>query len=141
MRLSQANEDCQGAANRQSPSPKGPQTALCLEKRFPKSLRLRTRQEFQKVQKEGRRITGHCLVFHIKSEKFNYTRLGITVSKRWGSAVARNRFKRWIREIFRTEKHRLTQKITLHVSTRSQLSLITFEHIQADFNLLLNQLC
>src|SRR5689334_11000866 len=105
MRLSQANEDCQRASNHQPPPPKRSQATLCVRQTFPKKVRLRTRQEFRKAQREGKRFQGHFLVFQYASENFSYARLGITVSKQFGSAVLRNLLKRRIRESFRLLKH------------------------------------
>lgn len=48
------------------------------------------------------------------------SRLGITVSKRVGNAVARNRVKRRIREWFRAEREQLDPRMDLVVIGRSQ---------------------
>lgn len=78
--------------------------------RFPASRRLRKRAEFQRVQAGGRRVvTEHFVLLlfaPIDSElptntKRRGPRVGITVSRRVGKAVIRNRAKRLIREAFR----------------------------------------
>lgn len=137
MRLSQANEDCQRASNHQSPSTHRTQTTLCLRQTFPKKVRLRTRQEFRRVQREGKRLLGKFLIFQHSSENFNYSRLGITVSKQYGPAVLRNLFKRRIREVFRKLKHRLPEGLVIHASPRPSTERPTLTQIEADFTLLL----
>ncbi len=137
MRLSQANEDCQRASNHQSPSTHRTQTTLCLRQTFPKKVRLRTRQEFRRVQREGKRLLGKFLIFQYSSENFNYTRLGITVSKQFGPAVLRNLFKRRIREVFRKLKHRLPIGLVIHASPRPSTERPTLTQVEADFTLLL----
>ncbi|MBW2090856.1 MAG: ribonuclease P protein component [Deltaproteobacteria bacterium] len=74
--------------------------------RFTKSERLLKRGEFLAVSKHpSRRIkTDHFLLL-IKPNQLPQTRLGITASKKVGSAVKRNRAKRRVREFFRTNKH------------------------------------
>ncbi len=140
MRLSQENEDCQRASNHQSTSPDRPQAALRLRNRFPKIVRLRTRQEFKRVQREGKRIQCAFLVFQIASENFTYPRLGITVSKQFGSAVSRNLFKRRIRETFRLIKHRFPPGLKIHVSPRHGSGQPTLKQVEAEFILLLDSL-
>ncbi len=137
MRLSQANEDCQRASNHQSPSTDRTQTTLCLRQNFPKKVRLRTRQEFRRVQREGRRLLGKFLIFQYSSENFNYPLLGVTVSKQFGSAVVRNRFKRRIREVFRKLKHRLPAGLVVHASPRQGTEQPTLSQVEADFTLFL----
>ncbi len=140
MRFPQANEDCQRASNHQSQKTERPQAALCIENRFPKAARLRTRQEFKRVQREGKRLQTVSLVFQYASEKFTCPRLGITVSKQFGSAVSRNLFKRRIREVFRRLKHQLPPGLKVHVSPRNGAGSPTLKQVEADFNLLLDAL-
>jgi ribonuclease P protein component len=70
------------------------------------------------------------------TEKFPYRLLGITVSKRFGNAVARNRFKRLIREAFRIEQYLLPPGLVIHVLPRTNGSMPTFQEILEDFHLL-----
>jgi ribonuclease P protein component len=135
MRLSQANEDCQRASNHQSTSTHRTQATLCLRQNFPKKVRLRTRQEFRRIQREGRRLLGKFLIFQYSSENFSYPRLGITASKQFGSAVMRNLFKRRIREAFRKLKHRLPEGLVIHASPRPGIKTPTFAEVEADFTL------
>ena len=46
-------------------------------------------------------------------DKVTPTRLGVTLSKKFGNAVERNRAKRQVREIFRLHKHRLQPGLDL----------------------------
>ena len=70
---------------------------------FPKTLRLRRRSEFRRVQDHGRKIhTGHFILFAM--ECLEGQKLGITATRKVGNAVVRNRLKRSVREIYR--RHR-----------------------------------
>jgi ribonuclease P protein component len=66
---------------------------------FPRARRVRKRLDFLRVQGRGRRYsTPHYLVFALPAEQPRATRFGVTVSRKVGNAVARNRVKRWLRE-------------------------------------------
>ena len=136
MRLSQANENRQGTSNCQSTTTVRTQEIDSVKLQFPKSRRLRSRDEFRRVKKYGKRITGRAVVFDVLTEKFTYRLLGITVSKRFGNAVARNRFKRLIRETFRTHQHLLPPGLVVHATPRMNPSKPTFQEILEDFTLL-----
>lgn len=140
MRLSQANEDCQRASNHQSPSSDRSQAAIRLRHRFPKAVRLRTRQEFRRVQREGKRLQGQFLSFQMTSENLNCQKLGISVSKQFGSAVARNLFKRRVREIFRQERHSLPLGLKLHVAPRPGTTQPTLAQVKKEFSLVIDAL-
>ncbi len=68
---------------------------------FPKKARLTKRSEYLRLSREGRRVhTPHFVVITKKNEK-GQNRLGVTVSRKVGNAVVRNRIKRLLRELFR----------------------------------------
>ena len=69
---------------------------------FPKNSRLYGRNAIRKVFFTGKKITGNIIeIRHIGCEA---TRFAISVPKRVGNAVARNRVKRIIREYLRHNK-------------------------------------
>ncbi|MBM3208371.1 MAG: ribonuclease P protein component [Chlamydiae bacterium] len=87
---------------------------------FPKAARLLKRGQFQKIVKEGRRLTGRVVTIqYIKKETTLLPQLGITVSRKYGKAHDRNRFKRIVREAFRECSPDLPQGIQIHILPRS----------------------
>lgn len=52
-------------------------------------------------------IARHWILFFIRHENTT-PRLAVTISARYGNAVKRNRFRRWLREQFRTHKKELS---------------------------------
>ena len=74
---------------------------------FPKQERLLNRKDFVNLNRLGKKYhTKHFIVI-AKKNRSGINRLGITVSKKIGNAVKRNRIKRLIREFFRLNKNRV----------------------------------
>ena len=72
--------------------------------RFRRGDRLKKRYEFKQAQLSGRRIhTPHFLIV-VHPNALQNSRLGITVTKKVGNAVQRNRIKRLVREVFRRNR-------------------------------------
>ncbi|MBI1345355.1 ribonuclease P protein component [bacterium] len=68
---------------------------------FPKSSRLLTRADFEPVYRfRCKAGDGTLLVFALPNHRTS-TRIGLSVSKKLGNAVVRNRLKRLLREAFR----------------------------------------
>jgi ribonuclease P protein component len=68
---------------------------------FPRCRRLRKRAEYLSVQGGGRKLHGESFLLFVLPRAEAQTRIGVTVSKRVGGAVTRNRVKRLVREVVR----------------------------------------
>ncbi len=68
---------------------------------WPKAVRIGKRREFLAVQWNGRKQHGRHFLVIVGAPTELGDRLGITVTKRVGSAVTRNRIRRWVREFVR----------------------------------------
>ena len=73
---------------------------------FAKCERLLSRSDFKQVMNGGRKkvVDRTCTLFFLPND-LDRKRLGIIASRKIGNAVARNRAKRKIREIFRRHKN------------------------------------
>jgi ribonuclease P protein component len=69
---------------------------------YPKDARLRRDRDFQGVRRFGRRILGREASFRVFSTDLGRARLGIATPRKYGSSVRRNRFRRLVREAFRS---------------------------------------
>ena len=73
---------------------------------FPKAARIRRRREYLALARTARRRhTPHFVLLSAASR--GESRLGVTVSRKVGDAVVRNRVKRRVREIFRRDPRHL----------------------------------
>jgi ribonuclease P protein component len=79
-----------------------------LPLRFGAELRLRSKLQFDAIYAGGRRIDDRLFGLRVKPNGLAHPRLGLAVAvKIAGSAVARNRLRRVIKESFRLAQHEL----------------------------------
>ena len=67
------------------------------------------------------------------------TRLGITVTRKIGRAVARNRIKRLVREVFRRNRNRLAPGLDMVWIAKRQAVDVSFEQVLEDMNALVRR--
>ncbi len=80
---------------------------------------MRRRPEYLAIQNRGRRVVGpNLLLFALPVAVPGGGRLGVTVSKKVGGAVLRNRVKRWIRDCYRRRRPEFPSGLDLVVVAR-----------------------
>ena len=107
--------------------------------RFQPVDRLRRSVEFQQVTRKGRRVAGNAFVVVCTERKpagsgARQTRLGITVSRKVGNAVVRNRVKRRVREWFRAARASLGAGIDLVVIGRGAAATLAHAEFVAELS-------
>ena len=101
--------------------------------RFPRSLRLRRRKDFLRIQRSGVKVSSHPLVALALENGWNVTRVGITVSSKVGNAVARNRIRRRLREIFRRQRDQLPGGIDIVLIASPKAAVADFSTLHAAY--------
>ena len=76
--------------------------------KFPRTHRLLKRGDFLRLSRSGRRVQNANFILCYAPGQTATVRLGITVTRKVGGAVVRNRIKRACREFFRLHRHRIT---------------------------------
>jgi len=89
-----------------------------VDQRFPKSHRLLRGGEFRRVYARRQSVADATLVVYGCENDREHPRLGLSVSRKVGNAVVRNRWKRVIREAFRLERPNLPGNTDLVVTPR-----------------------
>lgn len=95
-------------------------------------MRLRTRQQYKRMAYKGAKFAGRLIFVDLLLATKGPSRLGITVTKKYGSSPQRNRFKRLVREAFRLSCSRFTPPIDLVVRPRSYALEASFIEIEKE---------
>ncbi|MGB9812600.1 MAG: ribonuclease P protein component [Thermovenabulum sp.] len=95
-----------------------------------KRLRLTKNFEFNVVYKKGRRMVCPLFSMYIKKNKIGYSRFGISVSKKIGKSVVRNKIKRRIKEALRKNYSNIKPGYDIVISARKDISIADFHEIE-----------
>lgn len=95
-----------------------------IRQRFGKAQHLRKPSEFQRVYAGKRRVSDqHLLIYGAlrdsRQSQTPCTRIGLSVSRKHGSAVVRNRIKRLLREAYRQVQHEIPAGLDLILIPRA----------------------
>ncbi len=90
-----------------------------IDQRFPASLRIKLKRDFDRVFAEGVVVADSSLIVHAVRNDLPHSRIGLSIGRRYGKAHERNLVKRWCREAFRTQKHLLPTNLDFVVRIRA----------------------
>lgn len=88
---------------------------------FPRECHIRRGADFQRAYRRRCAVSDELLVLHSCENGLAFARLGLSVSRKVGGAVVRNRWKRLLREAFRLSRRDLPAGIDLVVIPRQQV--------------------
>lgn len=79
---------------------------------YSKDFRLRSKADFYYLKKGSKKFSTKNILIYFKKSKLNldHSRIGISVTKKVGNAVVRNKFKRNIRDAYRKSDLKLLNK-------------------------------
>ncbi len=97
-------------------------------------------KEFHRVYSKGKYAASTTLVVNYINNRLDYTRIGITASKKVGNAVKRNRMRRLIKENIRQLFYKLPKGIDLVLVARKSDSQATFDTVGKEMRYLFYKL-
>ncbi|MDU1612710.1 MAG: ribonuclease P protein component [Staphylococcus epidermidis] len=93
-----------------------------------KAYRIKRNSDFQAIYKNGKSVANRqFVVYTYKNRDLKHFRLGISVSKKLGNAVTRNRIKRAIRENFKVHKQNIIAKDIIVIARQPAKDMNTLE--------------
>jgi ribonuclease P protein component len=111
-----------------------------MGKRFTYANRLHKRSEYDYAYANGKVLRNSKLVIYYVNRTIDKpARLGITVSRKHGNAVVRNRLKRLVRESFREVLPELAPGYDIVIHCRGSCSSASFAEVLASLKRLLTK--
>lgn len=108
---------------------------------FGRHHRLRRRKEFLRCYQQGRKRHGSLASLHVYLNEGLGPRLGMTVSRKVGKAVVRQKVKRRIREIYRRWPRRQElPSLDVVVHLKPAVAAASFEELRRELERLLSTL-
>ena len=111
-----------------------------MSQRFPKNARIRKRREYLKVQSTGRKFHTRGFLAIVLPGDGERGRLGITVSKKVGNAVMRNRIKRLVREYARREQLAPAGADVVIIAKRNAANMAKYSAVASELQTLAGRL-
>jgi len=96
---------------------------------FRKHVRIRKRRDYVTVYQQGVRSNSEHFTIIARKNQVGSSRLGITVSKKVGNAVQRNRIKRLVREFFRLNRLRLSTPQDIVIIAKKDMPPLTYQDV------------
>ena len=105
--------------------------ALCHKKELSKARCVKGHYVCDECHSKG--VADGYLVLYARKNRLQENRVGITVSKKLGGAVVRNRVRRRLREIYRLNEERFLPGYDIVVVARSRAVDATFQELSAAY--------
>ena len=103
------------------------------DQRFPRSYRLTTRAQFREVYARGHRARSDSFTLFGLPNGLDRSRLGVTVTRKIGGAVKRNRAKRRLRELFRRNREELSPRMDIVINAHPAMVGSDYAGLELEF--------
>lgn len=96
-----------------------------------KKYRLRKNMEFKRVFSGGKNYWNRNLILYVRKNKLDESRYGITITKKIGNAVVRNKIRRRIKEIYRLNLNRIKNGYDLIFVPKKNIVDLSFKELES----------
>jgi len=107
---------------------------------FKKKDKILKRREFLQLKRCGKKIQDRNFIVIYSDGRFEKNRIGITVSKKIGNAVKRNKIKRLIREHFRVNRDKIAEFMDINVIAKKKAGEISADLVFKSLDGIFNQI-
>jgi len=107
---------------------------------FKKKDKILKRREFLQLKRCGKRIQDRNFIVIYSDGRVRKNRIGITVSKKLGNAVKRNKIKRLIRENFRMNRDKIAEFMDFNVIAKKKAGEISADMVFKSLDGIFNQI-
>lgn len=96
-----------------------------------KELRLTRREDFNKVYRYGKSAANQqFVVYSLPNPRIERFRMGVSVSKKLGSAVVRNRIRRMVKEIVRLQAEKIRSHYDFVIIARKPVAELDYKQME-----------
>jgi ribonuclease P protein component len=108
---------------------------------FPKTDRLLKRGAFRRVYETGQKVHGRLFTAFVIPTESGGLRIGLTVTRKTGNSVARNRCRRLLREAFRRNRNVAAgTSADVVINARRELVTAPYAEVEAEMVRLLTRI-
>lgn len=97
------------------------------------TVSLKLNHEFRRLYNKGKTASSPFLAVYCRKNRLKTSRLGLTTGVKLGKAVRRNRVRRRLREIYRTNEHRLSPGWDIVIVARVKSVYARYDEMERSF--------
>ena len=98
-----------------------------------RAVTLKENYEFRRLYRKGKSAVGGGMVMYCHKNKLGHNRLGLTASVKLGHAVARNRSRRRLREVYRLNQENLKKGYDIILVARTRTVTSSWKELNDTF--------
>ena len=102
--------------------------------------KLRKRHEFVSLSRCGKSVSDRYFILAYQPNRIGHARIGITITRRVGNAVVRNRIKRIVREFFRMQPVLREKSVDINVIAKKPAARVHSARASASLHALADRI-